>query len=124
MLAGVKLNMCPSSKTFFREFHWIYQNINKEEQINRYTRGLGSHIWKKFCTKDYKEVSEANRAAKGVEAAHRGVRLCTESLKNGSINNDSKQQPVAMEIGNIQQRKLSQAERDECMKLEFCLRYR
>lgn len=99
-------------------------NISMEEQIDRYTRGLKSYIWKELCTKDYKELTEAMRDAERIEAAHR--RSGTSNQTKGPNNNKqaAHQQPTPMEIGNVQLQKLSKEEREECMKKGLCLRCR
>ena len=94
-------------------------SISKEEKIDRYTRGLKSYIWKELCTNDYKELQDAMRDAERVEAAHR--RLGTSNKSLSKPKNDG---PAPMEIGNIQLKKLTQEERDRCMKEGRCLRCR
>lgn len=114
----------PTFNDDFQKILLDIPKISKEEQVDRYTRGLKSYIWKELCTKDYKELSEAMRDAERVEAAHRrvGTRIGTQTYEPRNNTNDSR--PVPMEIGNIQLRKLSPAERDECMKKGLCLRCR
>ena len=100
-------------------------NISMEEQIDRYTRGLKSYIWKELCTKDYKELTEAMRDAERVEAAHRRAGGNTQPKSNGKKpETTQKPQGDPMEIGNIQLRKLTQEEREDCMKKGLCLRCR
>lgn len=103
-------------------------NINMEEKIDRYTRGLKPYIWKELCTKDYTELTEAMKDAERVEAAHR--RTNTNIVPRNGVHNkqtpksDSSSQAVPMEIGNTEMSKLSKEEREECMKKGLCLRCR
>ena len=95
-------------------------DISIPEQIDRYTRGLKPYIWKEMCTKDYDNLTDAMRDAERIEAAHR-------RLKN---HVSAKRQPVGdsgrapMEIGNVELKKLTPAEREKCMKEGRCLRCR
>ena len=98
-------------------------NISIEEQIDRYTRGLKSYIWKELCTNDYDKLSDAMKDAERVEAAHK--RSGNNPMRTKSNNNsDVSNKPVPMEIGNIQLQKLTKEERDRCMKEGLCLRCR
>lgn len=114
--------------TFNNDFQKILldiPNISKEEQVDRYTRGLKGYIWKELCTKDYDELSEAMRDAERVEAAHRRVGMRTAPVMDGPRNRmHNNQKPVPMELGNTQLRKLSPQEREDCMKKGLCLRCR
>ena len=59
------------------------------------------------------------RDAERVEAAHK--RLGTSSK---SVMKPKNEGPTPMEIGNVQLKKLTQEERDRCMKEGRCLRCR
>ena len=96
-------------------------NISMAEQIDRYTRGLKSHIWKELCTKDCVKLSDAMKDAERVEAAHRRGGMVKSKTSGKS---ESSNKPTPMEIGNIQLEKLSKQERDRCMKEGLCLRCR
>ena len=98
-------------------------NISVEEQIDRYTRGLKPYIWKELCTREYTRLSDAMRDAERVESAHR--RLGKPS-KPGDKPRQPKpsSDPVPMEIGNVQLKKLTPAEREQCRKEGRCFRCR
>ncbi len=49
-------------------------NISIEEQIDRYTRGLKSYIWKELCANEYKKLADAMRDTERVESAHRQLK--------------------------------------------------
>ena len=97
-------------------------NISSEEQIDRYTRGLKPYIWRELCTKEYTRLSDAMKDAERIESAHSRVNTSNKSYTKKSIGNDPK--PVPMEIGNIELKKLSQEERQRCMREGLCLRCR
>lgn len=102
-------------------------NINVEEQIDRYTRGLKPHIWRELCTKDYKVLADAMRDAERVESAHRRSGISKKSgshEKSSSFKQGNGSTPTPMEIGNIQLQKLTKEERDKCMREGLCLRCR
>lgn len=117
----------PSFNDDFQKIVLDIPNISMEEQIDRYTRGLKPYIWRELCTKDYKELTEAMRDAERVEAAHRrsgNVGTSKNSNSGSNKNTSASQQPTPMEIGNIELKKLTKEERDECMKKGLCLRCR
>ena len=95
-------------------------DISISEQIERYTRGLKAYIWKELCTKEYTTLTDAMKDAERVEAAHR--RLRTKAPRN--LTEVAQNEPEPMELGNIQLKKLTPAEREKCMKEGRCLRCR
>lgn len=97
--------------------------ISAEEQIDRYTRGLKPYIWRELCTKDYKQLADAMRDAERIESAHRrggSLPRGETSRRNGEAMN----KPTPMDIGNVQLTKLTNEERERCMKEGLCLRCR
>ena len=96
-------------------------NISVDEQIDRYTRGLKNYIWKELCTKEYTRLADAMRDAERVESAHKRV-TPPKGPKNNSGQGNSN--PVPMELGNVQIKKLTKEEREKCMKEGLCLRCR
>lgn len=99
-------------------------HISVEEQIDRYTRGLKSYIWKELCTNEYDKLADAMRDAERVEAAHKRA-----GPPRGPGKGGASQPPVPMDIGNVQVgvttiKKLTPAEREKCMKEGRCLRCR
>lgn len=97
-------------------------NISMEEQLDRYTRGLRSYIWKELCTNEYKSLTEAMKDAERVESAFRRggqVRSGRQVSGPGSF-----QGPVPMDIGNVKLKKLTKEEREHCRKLGLCFRCR
>ena len=122
--------------TFNDDFNKILldiPDIGMKDQIDRYSRGLKSYIWKALCTKEYTRLSDLMRDAERVESAYRragtssGTRSTTIKPANGG--------PVPMDIGNIgiksavqnanaHLKKLDKDERDRCMREGLCLRCR
>ena len=107
-------------------------NINVDEQIDRYTRGLKSYIWREMCTKEYTVLANAMRDAERVESAHRRsgnlTRGANQTKSNSSLASQSSG-PTPMEIGTVQMRnvelkKLTPEEREKCMREGLCLRCR
>ena len=112
-------------------------DIGPKDQIDRYSRGLKSYIWKALCTKEYETLTDLMRDAERIEAAYkrsgpRQIGPGSSSRSNGLSNGNG---PVPMEIGNIEMRsrdsnsrpvlnKLTKEERDRCMKEGLCLRCR
>ena len=117
-------------RTFNEDFQKIIldiPNISMEEQVDRYSRGLKNYIWKDLCTNDYDDITEVMRDAERVEATHRrsGNNVPRSSYTpNSNTTPDTTQQPVPMEIGNVEIKKLTKEEREECMKKGLCLRCR
>lgn len=110
-------------------------NMSTDEKIDRYTRGLKPFIWKELCTKNYDDLVMVMRDAERIEAAHRRFKSNTpggfrttrdrnSSLRKSSDNNQSNNEPTPMEIGNVQLKKLTPAEREQCLKEGLCLRCR
>ena len=100
--------------------------ISKEEQIDRYTRGLKPYIWREMCTKDYKELVEAMRDTEKIESAHhRGGNVRQNHGPRNVIGRPAPvQAPVPMEIGNIRLQKLTPEERQRCFRMGLCFRCR
>ena len=96
-------------------------NISVEEQIDRYTRGLKPYIWKELCTREYHQLNDAMRDAERVESAHKRLGKPPKQDQRPPKNH---QEPTPMEIGNIQLKKLTPAERDQCRKEGRCFRCR
>ena len=102
-------------------------NISIDEQLDRYSRGLKPYIWKELCTRDYNNLTDAMRDAERVESAHR--RLGPKSNGRSPIpqrnqGNGKHDGPTPMDIGNVQIKKLTPAERDLCRKEGRCFRCR
>ena len=95
-------------------------DISTSEQIDRYTRGLKPYIWKEMCTKDYENLTDAMRDAERIEAAHRRLKNIAPARKSPMINEGR----APMDIGNLELKKLTPAEREKCMKEGRCLRCR
>ena len=98
-------------------------DISLAEQLDRYTRGLKPIIWKEMCTQDYASLTEAMRDAERIEAAHRRIRV-PKMIKHKASRGEGGGGPDPMDIGNIQLKKLTPAEREKCMKEGRCLRCR
>ena len=96
-------------------------NISVEEQIDRYTRGLKPYIWKELCTKEYYHLNDAMRDAERVESAHK--RLGNTPRQELRPPRKS-QEPTPMDIGAIELKKLTPAERKQCIKEGRCFRCR
>ena len=115
-------------KTFNDDFQKIIldiPNISLDEQIDRYTRGLKPYIFKEICTVEYTKLSDAMCDAERIESAHKRVPSSSKSSNKGNTGgNTGNTNPVPMEIGNIQIKKLTPEEREKCMKEGLCLRCR
>ena len=99
--------------------------ITTEEQIDRYSRGLKSYIWKELSTKEYISLSELMKDAERVEMAHGRLNRTTSKFENVPKQAQNEpSEPVPMEIGNFQLKKLTAAERDQCRKEGRCFRCR
>lgn len=100
-------------------------SITVEEQLDRYTRGLKSYIWKELCTNEYTSLSELMKDAERVEMAHRRLgKNSTRFIPSEKPRTPRPIDPIPMDIGNITLKKLSQAERDKCRKEGRCFRCR
>ena len=104
-------------------------DISMEEQIDRYTRGLKSYIWRELCTKEYVALIDAMKDAERVESAYR--RGGTGKQGNRREGNGTgpgprgiAQAPVPMDIGNIRLQKLTAEERERCRREGLCFRCR
>ncbi len=53
-----------------------------DEQIDRYTRGLKSYIWKELRTNEYTKLADAMRDAERVESAHSRIKPLQETRSN------------------------------------------
>ena len=112
----------PSFNDDFQKIVLDIPNISIEEQIDRYTRGLKPYIWKELCTREYTSLNDAMRDAERVESAHR--RLGKNPRNENQVRPRNTQEPTPMDIGNVQLKKLTQAERDQCRKEGRCFRCR
>ena len=97
-------------------------NISVEEQIDRYTRGLKSYIWKELCTRDYTKLADAMKDAERVESAHGRIRSTSIAVRTRSYT--AAAMPEPMDLGNIRLKKLTAEERQVFMKQGRCLRCR
>ena len=96
-------------------------NISVEEQIDRYTRGLKPYIWKELCTKEYYQLNDAMRDAERVESAHKRL---GKPPRNEPRTPRNTQVPTPMDIGTVTLKKLTPAERKQCIKEGRCFRCR
>ena len=92
-------------------------DISMDEQLDRYTRGLKSYIWREMCTRNYTSLLDAMRDAERIEAAHKRIRP-------RELSTDRPDEVVPMDIGNVQLKKLTPEEREKCMREGLCLRCR
>ncbi len=91
-------------------------NITVVEQLERYARGLKTYIWKELCTEDATPLGELMRNGERVEMAH--LRFGKQAPKFGTSVKTTQSkvgEPAPMEIGNIQLKKVTAAERDQCL---------
>ncbi len=87
--------------------------INIEEQLDRYARGLKTDIWRELCTKEYSSLIELTHDSERVEIADRRFRKSAPKFGNIVKPMPLKDnQPVPVNIGNRQLKKLTAAERD------------
>ena len=104
-------------------------NISKDEQIDRYTRGLKHFIFREMCTRDYETLVEAMKDAERIESGHHRSPIQRDASNWGHPNNNSRlprgpRGAMPMEIGNVKLHKLSNEERERCVKLGLCFRCR
>jgi hypothetical protein len=111
----------PSFNDDFQRIILDIPNISVEEQIDRYTRGLKAYIWKELCTKEYSTLNDAMRDAERVESAHKRL---GKNPRQESRNPRNTQEPTPMDIGAIELKKLTPAERKQCIKEGRCFRCR
>ena len=97
-------------------------NISMEEQIDKYERGLKAYIWKEICTREYSELAEIMKDAERVEAAFQSRIIRGATI--GKRDDRRKEEPIPMEIGKIEIKKLTTEERQKCIKEGLCLRCR
>ena len=114
--------------TFNEDFQKIVLDIptiSMSEKIDRYCRGLKPYIWKELCANDYEDLSDVMTDALRIESATKRLRGNgpTFPFRKGENKGDTND-PTHMEIGNIELKKLSKEEREECMKKGLCLRCR
>ena len=115
----------PAFNEDFQKILLDIPNITIEEQIDRYARGLKNYIWRELCTKEYASLSELMKDAERVESAHRRFGKASPKIgSNDKVKHQRSNGPVPMEIGNVQLKKLSAAERDMCRKEGTCFRCR
>lgn len=126
--------------TFNDDFNKIILDIPEigvKDQIDRYSRGLKPYIWKALCTHEYENLTDLMRDAERIEAAYKrsGTRQNGPGSGTRASNSVGGSSAVPMEIGNIVTRpfqnnnriqltKLSEEERNRCMKEGLCLRCR
>ena len=118
-----KMKDITSFNSDFQKIILDIPDIALAEQLDRYTRGLKLYIWKEMCTQDYASLTEAMRDAERIEAAHlrvRGPKMIKIKTKRGGSEGGLD----LMDIGNIQLKKRTLAERENCMKEGRCLRCR
>ena len=114
----------PSFNDDFQRIVLDIPNISVEEQIDRYTRGLKPYIWKELCTREYTSLNDAMRDAERVESAHKRLNKNPRTDQPPRNKQGQDQGPTPMDIGNLQLKKLSPAERDQCRKEGRCFRCR
>ena len=115
----------PAYNEDFQKILLDIPTITVEEQLDRYARGLRSYIWKELCTKEYTSLGELMRDAERVEMAHRRFGRVAPKFGISEKSGPSKSsEPVPMDIGSVQLKKLSSAERDMCRKEGRCFRCR
>lgn len=119
-----QLKDVPTFNDDFQRIILDIPNISIGEQIDRYTRGLKNYIWKELCTNEYERLTDAMRDAERVEAAHNRMPKSGNSNNKKQGDHQRAQQPVPMDIGNVQVKKLTAEEREKCMKDGLCLRCR
>ena len=113
----------PSFNDDFQRIVLDIPNISVEEQIDRYTRGLKPYIWKELCTREYTCLNDAMRDAERVESAHRRLGKNSRPDQAPKVR-QAHDAPTPMDIGNVQLKKLTTAERDQCRKEGRCFRCR
>ncbi len=120
-----QLKSVPEFNTEFQKIILDIPNITVEEQIDRYSRALKPHIWRELCTTEYTDLKSLMKHAELVESAHTGS---TRKKHQGSSQKQkpspSVSNPTPMDVGNIRLEKLSQQEREKCMREGRCLRCR
>ncbi len=91
--------------------------ITVEEQLDRYAGDLKIYIWKELCTKEYSSLSELLRDAERIAMALRRFGKSAPKFGNPVQTPTTKaNEPVPIVIGNLQLKKLTAAERDQCRK--------
>lgn len=107
-------------------------DISEAEKLDRYTRGLKSHLWEPLCTKTYETLEQCMTDALKVEAAKRGnnQRINTSFRgkpaaigPSGSNGGTSGSVPMDLSATDVI-KKLTPEERERCMKEGLCLRCR
>ena len=104
-------------------------DITESEKMDRYSRGLKSYIWEVLCTKEYTSLEAIMTDALKVEAAKKGHRPSTKPSSskpsNGATSSSqSSSGPVPMDLGSTSLVKLTQEERNRCLREGLCLRCR
>ena len=113
----------PSFNNGFQSILLDIPNISIDEQIDRYSRGLKSYIWKELCTKDYKKLSELMQDAERVESAHKRTRreFLPMQSPNPVLRSSRAEDPTPIDIGGIDA-KLTLPEKELCIKEGRCFR--
>lgn len=114
----------PSFNDDFQRIILEIPNISVEEQIDRYTRGLKPYIWKELCTREYENVNDAMRDAERVEAAHKRLGKTPRPSPSPRPSFTQEAVPTPMDIGSVTLKKLTPAERNQCVKEGRCFRCR
>lgn len=92
-----------------------------EEQLDRYTRGLESYIWKDSCTNDNNDHSETMENAEVIEAANCRSRIIKKAVYLNNLTNNSNggtQKPIPMEIGYVELKKFMQKRKGTRWEIE------
>ena len=88
---------------------------------DRYTRGSKPYIWRKMCTKDYENLSDAMRDLERVEAgAHRRLKNIAPAKRSSIVDRGR----APMDIGKLELKKFTLVEMEKCIKEGRCLRCR
>ena len=110
--------------TYNEDFQQIVLDIpgiSIDEQVDRYTRGLKHYIWKEMCTKEYKKLSDAIQDAERIESAF-GRSNWSLRFINETRATTSTTEPTPMDIGNMHNKRLTDAERTTFLKEGKCFR--
>ena len=111
--------------TYSQDFTRICQDIpgiTQDEMMDKYRRGLKPHIRKPLALEDFEDIQSLMKAAERLDLSfHRDG-----TSRPGSSNSHPKGQsrPTPMDLGNIQLGKLTQEEREKCLRQGLCLRCR
>ena len=115
----------PGYNEYFQKILLDIPNITIEEQLDRCARGLKSYIWKELCTKEYNSLGELMKDAERVKTAHRRFGRTAPKIGQSEKSGPPKIiKPVPMDVGNIQLKKLTPVELDQCREEGRCFRCR